>query len=112
VRRAALYDLGNCLFVHAYVLSEAGFWVAAEPSATLGLEGTDEDIGSALQGMLARDVRVGARPRRDGYHDIGDPVLKVAGLSSWTELQRRGRMCDVEQPQEKVRLIPTRNERR
>jgi len=112
MRRAALYDLGICLFVHAYALTEAGFWIASEPAARLRSESSDEDVGRALQGVLSRDLPLRPTPSRRDYLDIGDPVLKSAGLSSWTELQRRARMCDLERSSDKVRLIPMRNERR
>jgi hypothetical protein len=112
MRRAALYDLGTSLFVHAYALTEAGFWIASDPAATLRSESSDEEVGMALQSSLSRDFPVQPTSSRRDYLDIGDPIWKSAGLSSWTELQRRARMCDLELLLDKVRLIPMRNERR
>jgi len=55
---------------------------------------------------------VRATPSRNDYLDIGDPLLTGVGLRSWTDVQRRAKMCAVEIRGEGLRFVPTVNERR
>ncbi len=110
--RAALYDLGNGFLSHSYAKTEAGFWLAAEPAQLLAQDATDEAIGTALLKALTRKQPVRATPSRNDYLDIGDPLLTSVGLRSWTDVQRRAKMCAVEIRGEGLRFVPTVNERR
>jgi hypothetical protein len=110
--RAALYELRNRLFLHAYARTEAGFWLASEPALALRSDATDDVLGRALLNVLTHKLPVRPTPSRDDYVDIDDPVLRASGLKSWTQLHRQARMCDVELDSARLRFIPTRNERR
>jgi hypothetical protein len=108
-KSAAVYRRGDHYFVHANSMTDAGFWIASMPAMLLPVSSSVEALGAVVADTLAAGAVRVPTPSREEYRAVHAPLLKVAGLRSWSTLQRSAALCNIWQAANAVLVEPTRN---
>jgi len=104
---ANAYQLENGTFVHASSRTSSGVWVATLP-ATLVADNSDPDaLGVAIRNSLAQQSILDAEQLN--YGEFTKPVLAAAGLKSWSQVQRKSKLCEITRTGGVISVVPTRN---
>ena len=102
-----IYELADRLFVHPLALTDAGFWLAVSPARRLERDPAPDSLGGIVSELAQpREQRVPA-PARTDYPTVLAPILDVAGVRSWTRLEREARLCEVARKVTELVVIPT-----
>jgi hypothetical protein len=95
--------------IHVYPESETtgNIWIPAEPVISLDATATDEAKGKAvLEALSASRQQV---PHPASPDDCLRPLLRAAGVSSYTKYAKGTRSCSVTQDSGRHRLLARRN---
>jgi hypothetical protein len=105
MKRATVYLRKARFFVHASSRTTAGVWVLAEPCLSLDESCDNQQLGEAI-----RDALGGSRsgvPHPRSWTGLVDPLLKQAGVKSWSTFSRTALCVEVEEEEGTVSAIPT-----
>lgn len=109
---ATVYARGDALLVCAGDRTDwrtAGFIVASEHAARLPADAGDAALGQAVLDALAASRDGVPVPDRDELARRTAPLLRAAGVRSWSALARGARVCEVERDGAAIVLVPTVN---
>ena len=109
-KRIAVYGRRKDFVVHAYHMTEAGFWLAGLPAIQVSTDATATELSAIIRDVLGASGATVPAPRHDDSPRRLKPVLQALGAKSWSEIERNSRLCHVgqEKPGE-IRIVPTRN---
>ncbi len=108
MRYAALLQRENKVMIHPWARSISGVMFGIEPY--LVIEGQDPNtLGSAIRRVLAASKSGEPHPDpRDSSKRL-QPLLKVAGVRSWSALVRGARSVEIADDGREVVFTPTQN---
>jgi hypothetical protein len=108
VKAATIYEHKGKLYVHSSSKTTAGVWVINAPALTADKANASE-LGRAIRECLAAS-REGV-PHPSSFANLFDPVLGLAGVSSFGTFVKSAKCVEVETSDDvTATLIPTRNE--
>jgi len=109
-KRIAVYGRRKDLVVHAYHMTDSGFWLAGLPAIQVSTDATPTELSNIIRDVLRASGTTVPAPKRADYPRRLKPVLQSVGAKSWQEIERNSRLCHVgqEKPGE-IRIVPTRN---
>src|SRR5690348_2778630 len=96
-KRIAVYSRRNDLVIHAWHMTDAGFWLAGLPAIQVSADATATELSGIVRDVLARSGTRVATPGGDDYPRRLKPVLDALGAKSWSEIERNSRLCFVSQ---------------
>jgi len=104
---AETYLRGGKIVIHAVCVADGGGG-ACLPCVTLDVGCPDEDLGLALNSVLAASAVV---PLPGDFDREFRQVLKVAGASSWRKLSEGAVCCSVSAQNGGISVIPSKREK-
>ncbi len=85
-------------------------WFATLPVLRLNPDATDAELTAAIRDALLHSRCDDSPPAdRDAHRRR---ILTAAGVTSWAQLERGSRMCDIRCDDAGMHLLPSRNETR
>lgn len=93
VKRATVFSRSTGLIVHPSSRTTDGVWILAEPCVRLSADVPDDALGEAVLAALAAsrtDV-----PHPTNWKGIVQPLLAVAGVTTWAAFAKRARCVHV-----------------
>jgi hypothetical protein len=107
VERATAYRTKDAFVVHAESRTTDGVWIATEPYIRLRMGCSLDELGEAVLAALAASRSEVAHPT--DWKGVLKPLVKVAGLKSWSSLARVARCVGVEASSEGIAFVPSEN---
>ena len=108
MKKASAYQRKNQVVLFAVSDTTAGAGIAATP--VLCVESGDvTELGRAILAALEGSRQNVPHPTRDGWKEVAAPVLKVAGVNSWSTFAKAAKNVDIRFETNRVSFIPTRN---
>src|SRR5690348_17277835 len=92
-KRIAVYGRRNDLVIHAWHMTDAGFWLAGLPAIQVNADAIATELSGIVRDVLARSGTRVPTPGRDDYPRRLKPVLDAVGAKSWQEIERNSRLC-------------------
>jgi hypothetical protein len=106
-RRAAVFLRHEHFLMHAYALTTAGLWIESDPCLAVAEECEDAELGRAIQAAL-HGSRLGVPHPRD-WNAVRSPFLALAGVKSWNTFSKDAVRVAIEEEDDHVAVIPTKN---
>jgi hypothetical protein len=106
-RSAAARRLTDRLILHSHAQKPAGFYIACEPYLTLPTDATTEQVGHAVQSVLA-GFRTDIPQPSDWKHVTADFIRNI-GVKSHKKLQESSIFCGIEEQNGKIEFVPSHN---
>lgn len=104
---ATIYQRNNIFFIHASSKTEAGFWILSEPAIKIEAESSPEVLEQAIASALKASKENIDQPK--SFDGIFEPILRLAGVRSWSIFAKNAKCVEVEEGREIITLIPTKN---
>ena len=107
MKQATAYKRKAQLFVHSSSRTTAGVWILGEPCIRLDEACSDLEFGTAVKAAL--DASSSDVPHPRSWAGLLDPLLKLAGVKSWSAFAKTASCVEIEEDGGKVSIIPTKN---
>lgn len=106
MKRATVYKRGESVIVHAMSKTTAGVWILTPPVACVSMADTVR-LSQAVVSALNNSTEDVVHPT--SWKGRFDPVLKLAGVKTFSAFIKTCRCLEVELDAGQITLIPTRN---
>jgi len=107
LKRAIAYRRKKNVIVHPSSQTTDGVWIVSEPCLVLDMSCSDREIGKAVAEALECS-RTGV-PHPIEWKGIVVPLLRAAGVKSWTTFAKNTTSVEVEADGNALVLVPTKN---
>jgi hypothetical protein len=107
MRRAAIHQLKDRLFIHPWQMTDMGLGIASEPYVALPLEADAAGLGNAALEALKQSGRTVRHP--SDWKAQAAPRLKVAGVKSEKAFQTHACYVSIETDGSQLLVEPWRN---
>lgn len=109
-KRIAVYGRRKDLVIHAYHMTDAGFWLAGLPAIQVSVDATATELSNIIRDVLRASGTTVPAPKRDDFPRRLKPVLQAVGAKTWSAIERNSRLCTVGQEKSgEFLIVPTRN---
>jgi hypothetical protein len=108
MKRATVYRRRSSVLVHPSSCTAEGVWILSEPCVRLPAGCTDADIGHAVLTALQQSKTTVPQPAQ--WSGVLQPLLRAAGVTTWTSFAKGAVCVEVEQDGGRLALIPTVNQ--
>jgi hypothetical protein len=106
MKRAAAYKREMKIYFHSDSKTTAGVWIATAPFVALEESDLPPRKGNCLREVLGHSQEGVPHPTR---WDLFDPMLKLAGVKSWSKFVKSTASCSVELEGDQFQFIPYKN---
>lgn len=110
MKRASVCRRRNKLLVRSFSKTTFGAWIGCEPRVALDSNVSDQELGETVQRALDGSKTGVPHPKQDEWNDVlTRPLLRLAGVKSYSEFHRGAVDCTVEHEGGTLRFIPYEN---
>jgi hypothetical protein len=107
--KAAAYRRNDGTYFHSSSLTESGFWVSTAPFLKVKLGSPLAALGETAITVLGASRESIPDLRRDEWSHVFDPMLELAGVTSWEAFKRTAVDLSLESKGGRIRVIPGRD---
>lgn len=106
MKRVIVYQRKTQVFIFAQSQTTAGVWIMEGAADAVDI-GDPGQIGAVVSQAL--EVSKTNVPHPTSWKGLFDPVLKLAGVKSWSTFVKSARCVEIELDADGIWLLPTRN---
>jgi len=107
MKRANIYKRKNVIYLHSSSMTTAGIWMATQPFVAIDISEDDVVKVNHIKNALEQSREYVPHPVRSS--NLFEPILKLAGVTSYSEFTESARSCSIELEGRRLRFIPYRN---
>jgi hypothetical protein len=108
MKTAHVFEYNGNLYFRPYSQTTAGVWIGTDSIMRLDTAAPNSEIGRVV--LLVIDKSQYAIPHPSVWSEMDDdPLLKAAGVKSWSAFMKKAKCLAVDLENLTLRLIPRRN---
>lgn len=107
MKRVDIYKRDNVMYLHPTSMTTAGIWIATKPYIAIDADTDALSIVSRIRKLLEYSKEYIPHPTTGG--NVSEPILKLAGVSSYADFMESAKSCTVEFEYDELQFIPYRN---